>query len=68
MVEKVYSHLNALRHRSDVVEYRVEQHAAKLGDRLTALRTLPEGGFVTQNVTRPQDSGAEPNGEAGVSD
>jgi integrase len=44
MVEAVYSHLGAQRHRSAVVEYRVEQHAAKLGDRLTAVRegeTLP---------------------------
>ena len=37
MVEKVYSHLGTTRHRSEVVEYRVEQHAATLGDRLTAL-------------------------------
>jgi integrase len=37
MVEKVYSHLGTMRHRSEVVEYRVEQHAATLGDRLTAL-------------------------------
>jgi hypothetical protein len=49
MVEKVNSHLGAQRHRSVVVEYRVEQHAASLGDRLTAVRggealpgTLPE--------------------------
>jgi integrase len=39
MVEKVYSHLGTVRHRSDQVEYRVEQHEAGLGDRLTALRT-----------------------------
>lgn len=37
MVEKVYSHLGTMRYRSEVVEYRVEQHAATLGDRLTAL-------------------------------
>jgi len=37
MVEKVYSHLGTMRHRSEVMEYRVEQHAATLGDRLTAL-------------------------------
>src|SRR6266852_2349945 len=29
--EEVYSHLGQVRHRSEVVEYRVEQHAAKLG-------------------------------------
>jgi integrase len=37
MVEKVYSHLGTLRHRSDVVEYRIEHHAATVGDRLEAL-------------------------------
>jgi integrase len=34
MIERTYGHLGEVRHRSDVVEYRVEQHAAKLGDRL----------------------------------
>jgi integrase len=37
MVEQVYSHLGTVRHRSEHVEYRVEQHAAKLGDRLGRL-------------------------------
>src|SRR6266852_5153303 len=31
--EEVYSHLGQVRHRSEVVEYRVKQHAAKLGGR-----------------------------------
>ena len=39
MVEKVYSHLGTVRHRSEQVEYRVEQHEKVLGDRLSALRT-----------------------------
>jgi integrase len=39
MVEKVYSHLGTLRHRSEVVEYRVEQHAAALEERFDALKT-----------------------------
>jgi integrase len=39
MVEKVYSHLGTLRHRSEVVEYRIEQHAATLGERLEALKS-----------------------------
>jgi integrase len=38
LVRKVYGHLGNVRHRSDVVEYRVEQHAATLRDRLAALR------------------------------
>lgn len=38
MVEQVYAHLGAVRHRAEAVEYRVEQHETALGDRLTALR------------------------------
>lgn len=41
MVQRVYSHLGTVRHRSEVVEYRVEQHAELLADRLTALQQLP---------------------------
>jgi integrase len=37
MVERVYAHLGSIRHRSEVVEYRVEQHAEALGERLTRL-------------------------------
>jgi hypothetical protein len=35
MIEKTYGHLREVRHRADVVEYRVQQHKAKLGDRLS---------------------------------
>jgi integrase len=52
MVEKVYSHLGTLRHRSEVVEYRVEQHAAALGKRLDALNN------VTQDVTQFENDAA----------
>lgn len=38
MVERVYGHLGQVRHRSEVVEYRVEQHEDVLGERLAALR------------------------------
>ena len=38
MVQKVYGHLGQVRHRTDGVEYRVEQHVAKLEARLAALR------------------------------
>ena len=37
MVRRVYGHLGSVRHRAQVVEYRVEQHKTKLGDRLEAL-------------------------------
>jgi integrase len=49
MVEKVYSHLGTLRHRSDVVGYRVEQHAAALGKRLDALNNVTENGTQLQD-------------------
>jgi len=38
MVRKVYGHLGQVRHRAEAVEYRAEQHAAKLGERLEAVR------------------------------
>ncbi len=44
MVRLVYGHLGQVRHRSEAVEYRTEQHAAKLGGRLEALRGV---GFDT---------------------
>jgi integrase len=33
LVERVYGHLGTVRHRSEAVEYRVEQHREALGDR-----------------------------------
>ena len=41
----VYAHLGEVRHRSEVVEYRVAQHLEQIGDRLQKL------GIVTGNVT-----------------
>ena len=40
MVKKVYGHLGQVRHRSEVVEFRLEQHREALGDRLTALEEV----------------------------
>jgi integrase len=37
MVEEVYSHLGTMRHRTEVVEYKVEQHWERLKDRLAVL-------------------------------
>jgi hypothetical protein len=37
MVRRVYSHLGDVRHRSEVVEYRIDQHLERLGDRLERL-------------------------------
>ena len=57
MVRRVYGHLGQVRHRADVVEYRVEQHVAKLGERLAALNlgtTIDTTGLDSQpyRVTR----------------
>jgi integrase len=48
MVRRVYSHLGTFRHRSEVVEYRVEQHFERLGNQLIRL------GFDTNIGTNPQ--------------
>lgn len=37
LVERIYGHLGTVRHRSEVVEYRIEQHQERLGDRLKDL-------------------------------
>jgi hypothetical protein len=37
MVRNVYGHLGRVRHRAEAGEYRVEQFARELGDRLEAL-------------------------------
>jgi integrase len=37
MVEDVYSLLGTMRHRTGVVEYRIEQHEERLRERLTLL-------------------------------
>jgi len=37
MVQRVYSHMGAVRHRSDVVEFRIEQHRKVLAKRLKTL-------------------------------
>ena len=47
LVRRVYGHLGETRHRAETVEYRVEQHAAKLKDRLAALRIDSENDSVS---------------------
>ena len=39
LVDRVYGHLGEVRHRSDAVEYRADQHAEVLGERLVALKS-----------------------------
>jgi integrase len=50
LVQEVYGHLGTVRHRSGVVEYRVEQHAEILGERLDALYRL--AGVASGTVSR----------------
>ncbi|MBA3497079.1 MAG: hypothetical protein H0T86_08240 [Gemmatimonadales bacterium] len=47
MVEEVYAHLGTMRHRSEVVEYRIEQHTAALG---AGDLDFPKGSSVTLGV------------------
>jgi len=37
LVKRIYGHLGQVRHRAEVVEFRVEQHAERLGERLRTL-------------------------------
>jgi integrase len=40
LVRSVYGHLGEVRHRSDQVEYRIEQHMARLATKLAKLRDM----------------------------
>jgi integrase len=51
MVRRVYAHLGSVRHRSEVVEYRVEQHFDRLGDQL--IRLAPDTKIVTNLGVKP---------------
>ncbi len=52
MVRRVYGHLGQIRHHAEVVEYRAEQFAAKLGDRLKGLDVTT---YVTTGVGSQPD-------------
>ena len=39
LVKRVYGHIGEVRHRADVVEYRVTQHTTKLKQYLTLLKS-----------------------------
>jgi integrase len=51
LVRRVYGHLGNVRHRSEVVEYRVEQFKTELEDRLAAL-TLGTTSDTTEETVR----------------
>jgi len=50
MIEETYGHLGQVRHRAELVEYRIEQHAVALQERLARL-CLP---YERQTVQSPQ--------------
>jgi len=54
LVKTVYGHLGTVRHRADVVEYRVEQHAAILRDMLAALRAAARDSENDSVPARPR--------------
>jgi integrase len=54
MVRRVYAHLGTMRHRSEVVEYRVEQHFERLGDQLRRL-----GFVITSDITDEAGEGKD---------
>jgi hypothetical protein len=56
MVERVYSHLGQVRHRSKVVEYRIEQYEEALVERLTALRRAPQLSGTNPLAPRPLEA------------
>lgn len=39
LVKRVYGHLGEMRHRSEALEYRIEQHAEPARERLEILRS-----------------------------
>ena len=52
MVQLVYGHLGQAPYRAEVVEYRVEQHAAKLGERLDRIWSLRQTNWQTELQAR----------------
>ena len=55
MVRRVYSHLGTVRHRSEVVEFRVEQHFERLGEQLIRLGFDTKIGTNLQPVVANED-------------
>jgi len=51
LVNRTYSHLGSIRHRSKVLEFRAEQHAAILGERLAAVQRGERSSSVCNPVS-----------------
>lgn len=57
LVERIYGHLGEVRHRSEVVEFRIEQHSERLKPPLTTLGELGAWRvrlFLPGNVSHPR--------------
>ena len=52
LVQLVYGHLGDVRHRAEVVEYRVEQHAAVLADRMAVMGGSGTSAGTTQGSSQ----------------
>jgi hypothetical protein len=66
MVRRVYAHLGTIRHRSEVVEFRVEQHLDRLGDRLRRLGLVQPSGtgndttlLANPDTKKPHNHGSD---------
>lgn len=51
LVRRVYGHLGEVRQRSELVEYRVADHAQRLGDRLDRLYSSQSHAVGAENGT-----------------
>ena len=58
LVRRVYGHLGTVRHRTEVVEYRVEQFEEALRDRLAAVRAAPSVTTAVTAAVPPEASAA----------
>jgi integrase len=64
MVRRVYAHLGTVRHRSEVVEHRVEQHFERLGDQLVRLGFVINS-VITEGTAEANETPADTEVEAG---
>ena len=59
MVQRVYAHLGNVRHRSEAVEYKVEQHLEALKDRVGLVRvgtTIDTAGRAGNHTKTPANT------------
>ncbi|HUF89087.1 MAG TPA: hypothetical protein VMR66_03810 [Gemmatimonadota bacterium] len=66
-MRRVYGHLGQIRHRSEAIEYRVEQHREELEDGLTLMRRAiaAETKREAEKSARRRENGASSGANAG---